>query len=186
MGRAIRNEAPGYHHVVTRGNNKRDIYLDDLDRMLFALRVSRVAQRNDWKVLTYVLMRNHYHLLLQVGDEGLSAGMQSLNQGYAITYNTRHGRINHLFGKRYWSRYLTTEASVQATARYIVQNPVRAGGRLGLEHYAWSSYAATIGVSFSHIPLARDELLAFFGDQPKTATEEFMAFCREQPRSDEI
>lgn len=186
MGRAHRNESPGYHHVVTRGNNKRSVFLDDLDRRLFCLRVDRLARRHGWRVLAYVLMRNHYHLLLGVGDRGLSGGMQSLNQGHAITFNTRHGRVNHLFGKRYWSRQLTTDAAVQYAARYIVQNPQRAGGKLPLEDYAWSSFAATVGNGFPTIGLALDELLPFFGRRPSSAVSAYREFCAELPCPTEL
>ncbi|MGZ4339045.1 MAG: transposase [Gaiellaceae bacterium] len=186
MGRPHRNESPGYHHVVTRGNNRRDIYLDDLDRRLFCLRVDRLARRHGWRVLAYVLMRNHYHLLLGVGDQGLSSGMRNLNQGHAITFNVRHGRVNHLFGKRYWSRQLTTEAAVQNAARYIVQNPQRAGGKQPLGQYAWSSFAATVGAGFPSIGLAVDELLPFFGRSPSRALSTYREFCAELPRATEL
>ena len=116
MGRLHRNENPGLHHVVTRGNNKRDIYLEDVDRTLFCLTVERISKRFEWDVLAYVLMGNHYHLLLRIGDRGLSDGMHDLNHGYAMAFNARHDRIDHLFGKRFWSRELTTDASLQATA----------------------------------------------------------------------
>lgn len=186
MGRAHRNESPGYHHVVTRGNNKRSVFLDDLDRRLFCFRVDRLARRHGWRVLAYVLMRNHYHLLLGVGDQGLSGGMQNLNQGHAITFNMRHRRVNHLFGKRYWSRQLTTDAAVQYAARYIAQNPQRAGGKLPLEDYAWSSFAATIGSGFPTIGLALDELLPFFGRTPSSAVSTYRQFCAELPCTTEL
>jgi hypothetical protein len=61
--------------------------------------------------------------------------------------------------------------------RYIVQNPRAAGGSQRLEAYRWTSYAATIGLAFADIQLARDELLAFFGATPARATEQFRMFC---------
>ena len=103
--------------------------------MLFCLTAERVRKRYGWDVLAYVLMRNHYHLLLRIGERGLSDGMHDLNHCYAVTFNARHGRINHVFGKRFWNRELTTEASLQAAARYIVQNPRRAGFVANLEDY---------------------------------------------------
>jgi REP element-mobilizing transposase RayT len=186
MSRKHRNESPGYHHVVTRGNNRRNIYDDDRDRTLFCLNVDRVARRCGWKMLAYVLMRNHYHLLLRVGEEGLSGGMHDLNMTYAVQFNARHSRINHLFGKRYWNHYLVTDVAVQNAARYIVQNPWRAGGTKPLSTYAWSSYAATLGIEFPRISLAQDDLLAFFGNRPSTAVAAFEKFCHELPRSIEL
>ena len=186
MGRAPRNENPGFHHVVTRGNNKRPIYLEERDRILFCLTVERVRRRYDWDVLAYVLMSNHYHLLLRIGERGLSGGMHDLNHCYAVTFNARHGRINHLFGKRFWSRELTSDASLQATARYIVQNPRRAGLVTGLEDYPWSSYGATLGLEFPHVTLARDLLLGFFGSAPSGSVAAYASFCESLPPADEL
>jgi REP element-mobilizing transposase RayT len=186
MGRSPRNENPGFHHVVTRGNNKREIYLEDSDRTLFCLSVERVRRRYDWNVLAYVLMRNHYHLLLRIGERGLSDGMHDLNHCYAMMFNARHGRINHLFGKRFWNRELTTEASLQATARYIVQNPRRAGLVTDLATYAWSSYRATVGLEFPHITLAGDVLLPFFGSSPTESVAAYERFCADVPPATEI
>jgi REP element-mobilizing transposase RayT len=181
MPRSPRDESPGYHHVTTRGNNKREIFVEDRDREFFCLTVTRIARKYGWTVLAYCLMDNHYHLLLSVGDQGLSKGMQELNGGYATTFNANHGRINHLFGRRFWNRRIKTHASLLNTVRYIVRNPRAAGGSKKLEEYAWTSYASTLGLTFSPIPLARDELLAVFGSNPEHALDEFRMFCSATP-----
>jgi REP element-mobilizing transposase RayT len=177
VGRKHRDEAPGIHHVVTRGNNKQVIYADDYDRTLFCLTVERIARRHQWRVLAYALMRNHYHLLLSIGDRGLQGGMHELNLTHAIQFNVRHSRVDHLFGKRYWNRRSTTDASVRNAARHIVLNPLRAGSPHPLEAEPWTSYAATLGIAFPRIPLAVDELLPFFGTNPVDAGETFRDFC---------
>lgn len=186
MGRPLRNESPGLHHIVTRGNNKRTIYEDDVDRTLFCLGVNRIGPKYDCRVLAYVLMRNHYHLLMAVGEKGLSPAMCELNRCHAALFNMRHGRIDHLFGKRYWSRHLTTEPMVQNAARYIVQNPRRAGIARVLEDYPWSSHAAALGLEFPRIVLALDELLPFFGSRPAAATASYREFCELVPSTAEL
>jgi putative transposase len=177
----LRDESPGYHHVITRGNNKRLIYLDDRDREHFCRFVDGTARKFGWSILAYCLMSNHYHLLVGVDERGLSRGMCELNTGYAVDFNTRHGRINHLFGRRFWNRRATTEDSVMNVARYIVQNPRRAGGTRPLEEYAWTSYAPSIGLGFPRMKLDRDELLCLFGSTPERAVEEFRTFCSVAP-----
>jgi REP element-mobilizing transposase RayT len=172
-----RDESPGYHHVVTRGNNKRVIYKTEHDRELFCGTVDLVARKYGWTVLAYCLMRNHYHLVIRVGDQGLAAGMCRLNTAYAIRFNVEHGRINHLFGKRYWNRRLQTDDELFNAIRYVIRNPVMDGGQKPLESYRWTSYAATIGLAFSNIKLARDELLGFYGRTPEIAVAEFRASC---------
>ncbi len=182
----LRDESPGYHHVVTRGNNQRVIFLDDYDRMYFCLRVNHLARKYGWVILAYCLMDNHYHLLIHVGERGLSRGMGELNTSYAVHFNARHGRVNHLFGKRFWNRRVRTDASLWNVVRYIVQNPRRAGGTRALESYVWTSYAATIGLAHARMNLARDELLPLFGSTPERAIEEFRIFCSASPLGGQV
>jgi REP element-mobilizing transposase RayT len=186
MSTPLRDETPGYHHVVARGNNKRKIFLDERDHVVFLLMLERLATKYGWRLLAYCLMDNHYHLVLWVGERGLSDGMCELNGGYAQAFNAEHGRINHLFGKRFWNSRIKTDASMLNAVRYVVQNPRRAGERGPLEASAWTSYAATIGLAFSRIRLARDEVLEFFGRTPERAVEEFRVFCAATPLASRV
>ncbi len=157
--------------------------MDDRDRSFFCLTVDRVAKKYGWTVVAYCLMRNHYHLVIWVGDRGLADGMCELNTAYAIHFNVWHGRINHLFGKRYWNRRLRSEGAVQNAVRYVVRNPVAAGEPGPLEACRWTSYAATIGLAYADMKLDRDGLLPFFGRTPERAVDEFREFCsRPVPR----
>jgi len=186
MAYVHRDERPGYHHVVTRGNNKRRIYKDHVDRWFFCETVERIARKHGWTILAYCLMDNHYHLVLRVGERGLARGMCELNTACALHYNARHGRINHLFGKRYWNRYLQTDATVVNALRYVVQNPRRAGGTRPLEGYVWASYGATIGIAAARIDIDREQVLRFFGTKPERAVEEYRAYCASTPLSGHV
>lgn len=178
MARGRRDERPGYHHISTRGNNKQTIFLGDGDRLSFLALLDLVAVRHQWRILTFCLMRNHYHLVLRVED-GLAQGMRELNGVYAKYFNGEHGRTNHLFGRRYWSECTETEAHLKNAIRYVVQNPRRAGANGPLESHSWTSYRASIGSDFGLGAFARDELLSLFGTSPATAVPAFMAFCEE-------
>jgi REP element-mobilizing transposase RayT len=180
MSYKIRDERPGFHHVVTRGNNRRSIYLVDRDRTVFFLMVARLAEKYGWSVIAYCLMGSHYHLILRIGTRGLSKGLDELNGGYARWFNGEHGRMNHLFGKRYWNRPLRSESAVINGIRYVVQNPQRAGVPGPLESHLWTSYAATLGLELPHVKLARDDVLDFFGRTPESAMVEFRQFCSER------
>jgi hypothetical protein len=103
--------------------------------------------------------------------------MCELNSAYALLFNRSHGRINHLFGKRYWSEYIADERRLLNAVRYVVQNPRRAGRTGPLEGYAWSSYAATIGIALSFAQLASGELLALFANRRDRAIARFVEFC---------
>lgn len=177
MAYKSRDERPGFHHVVTRGNNKQRIFHNDSDRQLFMRTLVRIGQRYGWTIYAYCLMRNHYHLVVRVDERGLARGMCELNTTYAIEFNRAHGRINHLFGKRYWSEYLPDDRRLLNVVRYVVQNPRRAGRDGPLEGYAWSSYAATIGVALSFASLATGEVLELFDTRPDRAIAQFVEFC---------
>lgn len=179
MSYKLRDESPGYHHVVTRGNNRRAIYLDRRDRLFFCLTVNRIAEKYGWTVIAYCLMTNHYHLVIRVGERGLSKGMCELNTAYATQFNVYHGRVNHLFGKRFWSRRLRSEGGLLNAVRYVVRNAHAAGLEEELGSYRWTSYAATLGLALSDMRLAREELLAFFGRTPREAIVAFREFCAE-------
>jgi REP element-mobilizing transposase RayT len=180
VARAPRDERPGFHHVVTRGNNRRSIYVSDRDRNVFFLMVDRLAKKHGWSVIAYCLMGSHYHLILHVGTRGLARGMDELNGGYARWFNGEHGRTNHLFGKRYWNRPLRTEATLMNGVRYVIQNPQRAGVPGPLESHRWTSYAPTIGLDLPHVTFDPEHVLQIFSDSPASAIVEFKRFCAER------
>jgi REP element-mobilizing transposase RayT len=78
-----RLEVPyGFFHIGTRGNNRRSIFADDRDRESFLVIMRRVARRYAWQLYAYCLMNNHYHLIVQIADLGLSQGMCELNTAH--------------------------------------------------------------------------------------------------------
>jgi len=173
-----RIEVPyGYYHVVTRGNNRCSIYEDARDRELFLRILGRVARRYGWVFYAYCLMGNHYHLVMQIGERGISRGMCELNTAYAATYNVRHGRMNHLFGRRFWSEFITTDEYFLAACRYVLQNPIRAGIAERCEDWKWSSYLATIGRMTSEPFLVVNDLLTFFSPRAGNPVDGFREYC---------
>ncbi len=187
MGYKLRDQSPGLHHVSIRGNNKRLVFRDENDRAYFLDQLDRIALDEGWAVYAYALMTNHFHLVLRISDQGLGDGMCRLNTAYATWFNVQNERINHLFGRRYWSERLTDERHVKAVLRYVLRNPRRAGMDGPLESHTWTSYAATIGLALSRVRLAKDELLGLFAASPKRAIELFRALCEsdDDPGDDE-
>jgi len=175
-----RIEVPGgFYHVGSRGNDRCAIYLDDEDRRSFLRLLGRTARRHDWRIHSYCLMTNHYHLVLQLGSSGLSRGMCQLNGGYALTFNTRHGRSNHVFGRRFWDERLGSDSHYLEACRYVVLNPIRAGLEQTLGTWPWSSYRPIVGADFAPPFLATGELLARFGSTPAAARAAFISHVAE-------
>ena len=129
MARALRLErAGGRHHVTARGNDRKDIYHDAGDRFHFLELLSQLGERFGASVHAYVLMDNHYHLLLETPEPNLSRAMHWLNAGYCVWYNCRHRRSGHLLQGRFGAFVVEDDAGWQEVARYIHLNPVRVAG----------------------------------------------------------
>jgi putative transposase len=147
MARPLRIDVPGtLHHVTSRGNERRPIFRSNQDRQAFLQLVAEAVKRFGWSVTAWVLMTNHYHLLIQTPEANLSRGMQWLNGTYADWFNRRYKRSGHLFQGRFKSFIIETESYSAEVLRYVVLNPVRAKIVARPEEYRWSSYRATAGL----------------------------------------
>src|SRR5881409_376698 len=102
MARPLRIEYPGaYYHVSTRGNERKAIFRDDLDREKLLELLARAVEHFHLRLHGYVLMSNHYHLLVETPRGGLSRALRYLNGVYTQAFNRRHRRVGHLFQGRY-------------------------------------------------------------------------------------
>lgn len=96
----------------------------------------------------YVLMANHYHLLVETPLGNLAEFMRHFNITYTSHFNRCHRRSGHLFQGRYGSVLIDKDAYLAAVSRYIHLNPVKVGGLKSkpvkeqlsyLQGYLWSS-----------------------------------------------
>ncbi|HNQ88253.1 MAG TPA: transposase [Verrucomicrobiota bacterium] len=174
MARPLRIErAGGWYHVSARGNERRAIYRDDRDRRHFLEVLAEMVLRYRVRLHGFVLMDNHYHLLLELTEANLSRAVQWVNVSYSVWFNRRHERSGHLFQGRFKSVAVSPEEWALALSRYVHLNPVRIrtlglgkrdrrAQRVGLSPapdadqvreriallrgYRWSSYRAYIGL----------------------------------------
>ena len=163
-------------HLTSRGNEQRDIFRDDVDRERFLLLLSQTVIRFGWRLFGWVLMSNHYHMVLQTPQPNLSRGMQWLNGRYAQWFNRRHDRSGHLFQGRFDGRLVEKESYLLTVARYVVLNPVRAGLVAHPGDWRWSSYRQTAGIDTPETWLAASDLLASFGGATPHGCREYVAF----------
>lgn len=130
MSRPLRLEFAGVlYHVVARGNARAAIFLDDEHRQAFCLGLSRVCARFEWRLWSYCLMDNHYHLLIETLQPTLSRGMREVNGVYTQGFNRRHGRVGHVLQGRYKAVLVDQDSYLLELSRYLVLNPVRAQPR---------------------------------------------------------
>lgn len=148
MARLPRLSVPGYpHHVIQRGNNRQPIFLDEADRQQMLQLLESLARQFEVAIHAYVLMDNHFHLLLTPQtQEGLPRMMQAVGRRYVRYFNDRHGRSGTLWDGRYKSTLLETESYLMACMAYIDLNPVRAGLAGQARDYVWSSHAHYAGL----------------------------------------
>ena len=129
MARKVRIEFPGaIYHVMSRGDHQEAIFRDDQDRKRFLETLGEACAKTGWRAHAYVLMGNHYHLLLETPESNLSAGMKWLQGTYTQRFNSRHKVYGHLFQGRYKALNVEDDNDYFQTASdYIHLNPVRAG-----------------------------------------------------------
>ena len=150
MARQLRVEYPGaVYHVMSRGNNFQSIYLSDTDRRCFLQTLAEICEQMGWRVHAYVMMSNHYHLLLETPEANLVAGMKWFQGTYTQRFNAANRRRGHLYQGRYKALIVDPEEDgyFNTVSTYIHLNPFRAGltgvgCKQPLEAYAWSSYPA--------------------------------------------
>jgi REP element-mobilizing transposase RayT len=141
MGRARRTEvAGGLYHVTSRGNDGRSIVLDNADRIRWLALRRRCEESYGWTCHAYCLMSTHFHLLLETADATLASGMHWLNHVYAKSFNRRHGCSDHVFGRRYFAKVVTSDEQLVATVRYIALNPVDAGLVSDPAEWPWCNF----------------------------------------------
>jgi len=124
--------AGGRYHVTARGNERRDIFRDDGDRQRFLELLGHLPERFGVRLHAYVLMPNHYHLLLETPEANLSRMVQWLNVSYSVWFNRRHRRSGHLLQGRFGAVIIEDDPGFQEVGRYVHLNPVRVAA-LGLD-----------------------------------------------------
>lgn len=147
MARLPRLTVPGYpHHIIQRGNNRQAIFGDLADYELLLSLIDEHARKQQVAVHGYVLMSNHFHLLVTPETlEGIPQMMQAVGRRYVRRYNLRHARTGTLWEGRYKSTLIQAERHLLACMVYMDLNPVRAGMVADPADYPWSSHQHFIG-----------------------------------------
>ncbi len=146
MARPLRIEFPGaLYHVTSRGDRREPIVLDDEDRGALLAVVAKGMDRFDAQMLSYCLMDNHYHFVINTHKANLSLLMQHINGVYTQAFNRRHNKVGHLFQGRFKAILVDRDAYLLEVCRYVELNPVRARMVKQPQQWAWSSYRAHTG-----------------------------------------
>jgi len=148
MARRPRQAIAAYpYHVIQRGNDRRRVFVDDVDRRQYLAWLADAAGEHGLAVHAYVLMDNHVHLLATPAtDDALSTAMQAIGRRYVRWFNRRHERTGTLFEGRFRSSLVEADRYLLACQRYIELNPVRAGMVGSVDAWPWSSHRHHVGL----------------------------------------
>ncbi len=142
MGRETRINLPGcIYHVINRGNNKQSLFKEEKDYTRYTELLDSYKERYGFKLYCYVLMNNHVHLLMEVGEKGsISKIMQGITLAHTRYFNFQYGASGHVWQGRFKSPLVGEDSYLLEISRYIELNPVRAGMVKNPADYPWSSY----------------------------------------------
>lgn len=143
MGRKRRIWIPqAYHHIYSRGNNRQNIFHDDMDMMEVFRLLAMIHKDTPISVCTYCIMTNHYHLLLKSEDISISKIMGIFNKRYTDYYNRKYNHVGHVFQQRFNSSPILIPQDLLQVSKYIHRNPINTKQPMvtRMEDYRYSSY----------------------------------------------
>ena len=173
MARPLRIEYPNaYYHVTCRGNARENIVTDSADRLRFLDLLARSAEIYQARILAFVIMTNHFHLVVMTPKANLHDFMRHFNISFTSFFNRKYDRVGHLFQGRYKAFLIDADSYLLEVSRYIHLNPVKAEERRQhsvkenvqyLRQFRWSSYPVYSGKKQAPAFLSTEEILGFFG-----------------------
>jgi len=177
MSRSVRIEFPGaIYHITSKG---KAIFRDREDRAVFLNILDGVVSRFSWLLHSYVMMDEHYHLVVEIPEGNLSKGMRQLNGVYTQHFNRRHHLHGPIFQGRFKSVLFEKSTYLLPICRHVVLNPVRVGTRSRLNRFRWSSFRATAGIAPEPGFLHSSDLLRDFGKREKSSRRKYQAYIEE-------
>lgn len=171
--------------MISRGNDKRDLFLDEKDFLKFFDAVRKASRIYPVEIHAFAVLTNHFHLLLRRVGKPLSRFMQSVKTSYAMHFNRKYRATGHVFEDRFKSSICWDEAYLANLVRYIHLNPVKAGIVKSLRRlaaYPWTSHPEWLGLReplLSLHPGAR----GVFGNPVSDARARYRIFLAEGIRS---
>ncbi|WP_373483524.1 transposase [Acetobacterium sp.] len=169
----------GIYHVMLKGLDGRNLFLDDSDRSIFMEKLNKARETGGFQLYAYCLMDNHVHLLIKEGEE-LGTSIKRITVGYVQLHNNKYGRTGHLFQNRFSSEAVEDDQYLMTVVRYIHCNPLKAGMVTRLEDYPWSSYHKMIQ-AYQGNPTTLDS--GIIKDYFPTAAD-FIRFSEEENQDD--
>jgi putative transposase len=153
MAREARRVVPGYpHHIYLRGNNRRRLFSNDSDRLLWLLDLRRGIEASSCLLHQHTIMDNHVHMIVTPpAEDSMAKLIKRTCQRYAQQRNEAREASGKLFEERYQSKVIETERQFVATTLYNDANAFRAGMVSDPLEHEWSTGPLHAGRNGSRI-----------------------------------
>ena len=127
MARPLRVDVEGgWYHITSRGIERRTIFEDARDHGHFLDLLEEMSDRYGVEIHAYVMLGNHYHLLIRAPQANASKAIQWLNVSYSVWFNKRRERVGHVFQGRFTSALIDGDGAWALSASvYVHLNPIR-------------------------------------------------------------
>ncbi|QLY25849.1 transposase [Bdellovibrio sp. KM01] len=141
------------YHVRARTTNKDWFELPlDVVWSIFADYLHFLWRAYDVRIHSFVLMNNHFHMIVSTPDANLDEAMNYLMREVSKRIGERVGRINQIFGGPYKWSLIKDDIYLHHAYKYIYRNPVDAGMISRVEEYPFSTLRGLLGLDYLHIP----------------------------------
>lgn len=180
MTRPLRIEYEGaWYHISCRGNERKVLFVDHKDRKQLLTILAQSLALYWVELHAYVLMSNHFHLVVRTRKANLHKFMQRFNTTYTVYFNRRYKRIGHLYQGRYKGILIDGDHYLLELSRYVHLNPVRLKEcseksieekKRILQHYQWSSYQGYIKFKNRQDFMEYATILGIFGRRDTSKT----------------
>lgn len=143
-----------YYHLVARSNNK-DFFSLPLSVVwhLMTNELSKLQEKFDLRISAFVLMNNHFHLLMMTPDKDIDWVMFYFMKDTTKKMQRELGRINRIYGSRYRGCLIENQHYLMNVYKYIYLNPIRAGLAARAEQYQFSTLNNNLNLPFKLDPV---------------------------------
>lgn len=177
MPRSARLARPHqYYHIYNRGTNHQLIYQDKEDYQRFLDKLKQTVEVYDWKIYTYCLLPNHYHLQIKTGKDKLGKIIQSLQTSHAIYFNRKHKHLGPIFQNRFHSVLVQEGEYFLYLSKYIHLNPVKSKLTNNPEDYPYSSYQTYLNHKNTKGIIDARSIKVLLGKQAKKSVKKYKQF----------
>jgi putative transposase len=168
----------GVYHVGSRGCYGQTLYRDHRQHELFLFLYNRAAVKYGWTTLTWALMGNHHHFIIELAQGGLSEGMRELHSMYSRRIHLIYGMTGqgHLVRHAFFARELKSTAEILVGCRYVDLNAVASRPEIDPAGAAWSGYRAIVGLEHPRSFHSPSRVLELISPRPTAAVAAYRQF----------